>query len=112
MGALLLLALRGENYAPQLQFSDEAEIATYVELYGQLTGQLSAKFELASSVDGPPIASAQASGQGTAEPDRFTLNGKIPIAMLSPGDYVVRVIVRLEGQPEGRAYRTLRKVAK
>ena len=34
----------------------------------------------------------------------------IPIGALPPGDYIVRAIVSLEGQPAGRVSRTLRKV--
>jgi VWFA-related protein len=113
LSALLLGAPRGESgFAPALQFRDEKEAIAYFELYGAPTGQLSAKLELAATVDGPPLAQAPLGAAPTSEPDRFQLNGRIPIASLAPGDYVVRAIVQVAGQPEGRIVRTLRKVAK
>ena len=111
LGSILLAGPRGQNYAPQMQFSDD-EIALQIEMYGQVTGPLTAKIEIAATADGPAIIESPVGGQGTSEPDKFILNAKVPIAKLAPGDYVVRVVVQLEGQPEGKAYRTLRKVAK
>ena len=113
MGGLMLAGPRGQGYAPQLVFSNEEDIAASIELYGDLgQGKLGAKLDIAASVDGPSLAEGQIGGQGTSEKDRFILNGKIPIAKLPPGDYVVRAIVQIEGQPEGRVYKTMRKVAK
>jgi hypothetical protein len=111
LGSIILAAPRGQSYSPQMVFSAD-EVALQVELYGQVTGQLSAKIEVAESTDGPAVVTAQVGGQGTSEPDKFILNGKFAIDKLAPGDYVVRVVVQMEGQPEGKVYRTLRKVAK
>jgi len=66
--------------------------------------------EVAASVDGPALKTIQPGGQTTAEADKVLLLGEIPIADLKPGDYVVRAFVSLQGQPEGRVVRTLRKV--
>ena len=87
-----------------------ATVVGYVELYGQLTGQVSARMEVASTLDGPALKTIQPGGQATAEADKFLLLGEIPIADLKPGDYVVRAFVSIQGQPEGRVVRTLRKV--
>ena len=81
-------------------------------MYGQLTGQVSARMEIASSVDGPAIVKVQPGGRGTSEPDKFILTAELPIAALAPGDYVVRAFVQMEGQAEGRVMRTLRKLPK
>ena len=110
MSGLVVAALREKAMAPTMQFKDEASAVGYVEIYGQLAGKVSARMELAATVDGPAIKKIQPGGQTTSEADKFLLIGEIPIADLKPGDYVVRAFVSLEGQPEGRVIRTLRKV--
>jgi hypothetical protein len=110
MSGLVVAALRDKSMAPTMQFKDEASAVGYVEIYGQLSGKVSARMEVAASVDGPAIKKIQPGGQATSEADKFLLIGEIPIADLKPGDYVVRAFVSLEGQPEGRVIRTLRKV--
>jgi len=113
LGGLLLAGPRGEGFAPQLLFTDESDLGLSIDLFGDLsTIKVGAKFEIAATPDGPALAEGQPGGSGTTEPDRFVLSGKIPIAKLAPGDYVVRVIVQAEGHPEGRVTRTMRKVAK
>ena len=110
MSGLVIFALRDKSMAPAMQFRDEATAVGYVEIYGQLTGQISARMEVAASVDDPALKTIQPGGQTTTEADKFLLLGEIPIADLKPGDYVVRAFVSLQGQPEGRVVRTLRKV--
>jgi len=110
MSGLVIFALRDKSMSPAMQFRDEATAVGYVEIYGQLTGQISARMEVAASVDGPALKTIQPGGQTTAEADKVLLLGEIPIADLKPGDYVVRAFVSLQGQPEGRVVRTLRKV--
>ena len=110
MSGLMIGALRDKSMSPAMQFRDEATVVGYVELYGQLTGQVSARMEVASTLDGPALKTIQPGGQATAEADKFLLLGEIPIADLKPGDYVVRAFVSIQGQPEGRVVRTLRKV--
>ena len=100
----------GAGFSPKLEFAGDPAVTVYFELYGGRTSmQLGAAVELAASVDGPALATAQPKWGGSAEPDRFTAIAQIPIDALAPGDYVVRAIVAVEGQPEGRIYRTLRK---
>jgi hypothetical protein len=113
IGQILLLAPRGESFAPQMQFSDEAEIAVMFELYGPVaTNKIGAKVDIASSADGKALVEGQVGGAPSNEPDRFQLNAKLAIGKLPPGDYVVRATVQAEGHPEGKVMRTLRKVAK
>jgi VWFA-related protein len=110
LSGLVVAALRDKSMAPTMQFKDEASAVGYVEIYGQLSGQVSARMEVAESVDGPAIKKIQPGGQKTSEADKFLLIGEIPIGDLKPGDYVVRAFVSMDGQPEGRVVRTLRKV--
>jgi hypothetical protein len=110
MSGLVVAALKEKSMAPAMQFKDEATAIGYVEIYGQLTGQVSARMEVAATPDGPALKTIQPGGQKTSEADKFLLIGEIPIADLKPGDYVVRAFVSLQGQPEGKVVRTLRKV--
>jgi hypothetical protein len=112
LGGLMLLAPRGESFSPVMEFGNEAEIGVYAEMYGQLNAQVEARLELAQTLDGPAIEKAQVGGSQSNEPDKFILNAKLPIAKLAPGDYVVRMIVKMGDAPEGRLVRTLRKTGK
>ena len=97
------------GFTPLFQFTDQPQAVAYLEMYGQLTGQVSAKIEIAATPDGPAITSVQPGGRATQEPDKFILTAMLPIDTLAPGDYVVRAIVVLQDQPEGRVFQTLRK---
>ena len=52
--------------------------------------------------------SSRPAGGPTNEPDKLQVFGEIPVDKLAPGDYVIRAIVQMEGQPEGKVIRTLR----
>lgn len=110
MSGLVVAALKDKAMAPAMQFKDETTAIGYVEIYGQLTGQVSARMEVAATADGPALKTIQPGGQKTSEADKFLLIGEIPIGDLKPGDYVVRAFVGLQGQPEGKVVRTLRKI--
>jgi hypothetical protein len=112
LGGMMLLAPRGENFSPVMEFSNEPEIGVYGEMYGALTAPVKAYVEVAQSLDGKPIDTIQVGGSQSNEPDKFILNAKVPIAKLPPGDYVVRLIVKMGDAPEGRLVRTLRKTGK
>ena len=114
MSNLLIGAPQGDTgLRPQLTFKDEPEIRVFFEMYGQLTAGITAKFELAKSDTGAAVETFQPAGGGPGgEPDKYAVFGKIPIDKLAPGDYVVRVIVQMEGQPEGKVMKTFRKLAK
>jgi len=112
LGALVLTSFRNNAAVPAVQFRDEEKIIGILEVYGQLTGQVSARMELASSADGPALATIQPGGRTTNEPDKAILTAEIPINTLAPGDYVVRAYVAIQGQPEGKVVKTFRKAAK
>jgi hypothetical protein len=111
LSGLVVAALRNNAMAPTMLFRDEAAAVGYLEIYGQMTGQpVSARMEVAATMDGPALKTVQPGGQTTSEADKFLLIGEIPIADLKPGDYVVRAFVSIQGQPEGKVTRTLRKI--
>ena len=112
LGSLMIGSLRNTSMAMAIQFRDEEKLVGYLEMYGQVTGQVKARMEIAASMDGPAIATVQPGGSGTSEPDRFILTAEIPIASLAPGDYVVRAIVSMADQPEGTVTKTFRKIAR
>jgi hypothetical protein len=112
LGGIMLLAPRWTSFSPQITFSTEEEVGVYLEIYGDVSKGLSAKVEIAATPDGPAIETTKPGGAGTTEADKFILNAKLPISKLAPGDYVVRAIIQVPDQPEGRVMRTLRKVAK
>ena len=112
LGSLVLTAFRNNAAVPAIQFGADEKIIGILEMYGQLAGKVSARMEVASTLDGPAISTTQPGGRATSEPDKFILTGEIPIAALAPGDYVVRAFVGLEGQPEGKVIKTFRKTGK
>jgi hypothetical protein len=113
LGQVMLVGPRGDGFSPQLIFSNEPEIAAYVELYGPVaSSKIAAKIDIAATPDGKAIVEGPVGGSGTGEPDKFSLNAKLPIKDLPPGDYVVRVTVQAEGSPEAKVMRTMRKVVK
>ena len=115
ISGLLTGAAEGNTMLPRLVFSGEEKIRAMFELYGPVTADAKMRvgFEIAPSDTAasteafPPIGVAP-----TNEPDKFQVYGEIDIKDLKPGDYVIRAVVQLEGQPEGKALRTIRKVAK
>jgi hypothetical protein len=112
LGSLMIGALRNNTMAMALQFRDDEKLVGYLEMYGEITGPVKARMEVATSVDGPAIATVQPGGSGTSEKDKFILTAEIPIASLAPGDYVVRAVVSMADQPEGKVMKTFRKVAR
>jgi hypothetical protein len=106
---LVLGVMRNGAFAPALQFSGEQSAVAYFEAYGQLSGNVAARVEIAQSIDGPALATVQPGGQRTSEADKFLLTAELPIGTLAPGDYVVRAFLKVGDGPEGRLIRTLRK---
>ena len=107
LGDLVLGKIVQGNPVPAMLFSTEEEAIAILELYGRPAGPLKMYAELVGA--GDPIQVPLAP-QATSEPDKFLLSAKIPVAALKPGDYTVRAIVGVEGQPEATVTRTLRKV--
>lgn len=113
-GALSLSALAlgtpEGGFTPRLEFREQAQGVAYFELYGGKTGMpVSVNVDIATTINGPALAELQPKISATGEPDRFIVTTPISLASLAPGDYVVRAIVGLDGQPATRIVRTLRK---
>ena len=108
LGDLVLGRMGQSGPAPAMQFSTEEEAVAIVELYGRPAGPLKMYVEVVGA-PGDPIQ-VPLSPAASSEQDKFLLSAKLPIAPLKPGDYTVRAIVAVEGQPEAVVTRTLRKV--
>jgi hypothetical protein len=109
LSSVVLGLSREGGFFPRLQFGAEPVALGSLEIYGGSPGaRVSATLEVAATMNGPALVTvplAIAPGGG----DRYIATGAIPIGALPPGDYVVRAIVGIEGQPAGRVVRTLRK---
>jgi hypothetical protein len=112
MSALVLGLSRETGFEPRLQFSTEPVAIAYLELYGRPAdpaARVTLALELANTLNGPPLITLPGVLSATNEPDKFIVNAAVPIGALPPGDYVVRAVVGVEGQPAGRVIRTFRK---
>lgn len=106
----MMLGTGGTSFTPKLQFTSEPTVVAYFELYGGKAGMpVTVAMELASSLNGPAIAQLQPQIAPSSEPDMFRVVAPVNIGALPAGDYIVRAIVGLDGQPAGRIVRTLRK---
>ena len=110
LSGLFLGVSREGEFQPRMIFSTEPTAIARVELTGVPEGAPpTARVEIARSLNGPSIASLPAAVSRSQDPTRATLSGVLPIAALTPGDYVIRVVVTAAGG-QGRVIRTLRKV--
>jgi len=106
----LVLGTPDNNFTPKFQFTDEPQAIAYFELYGGKQGMpVSVTVELATTLNGPAMAQLQPKISASPEPDKYIVMTPIALGALPPGDYIVRAIVGLDGQPAGRIVRTLRK---
>ena len=85
----------------------------YIELYSDATDVLkntTVMFEVAQDAQGRALDGAAGRVQpATAEaPNRRALEGSIPLALLPPGDYVVRAVVSTDGRKTGQITRPIR----
>lgn len=112
LSGLMLGVARESGFVPRTLFSKEPVVSALLELYGASAGaNVQAAFELSGSLNGPAIIRQAATFTATNEPDKFLATAALPIGALAPGDYVVRAVFGLEGQPVTRVVRTLRKTA-
>ena len=113
LSGVVLGISRNGVFTPKMAFTDEPSALASVEVYGQPGGQpMWVSFELARTLNGPALVTTPGVIESTRARDRFLVTGAVPINSLPPGDYVVRAIGGLKGQPTGRSLRTLRKLAK
>ncbi len=88
-------------------------VANYIELYSEAADVLKnttvmfevAKDEQARALDG---AAGRVQPASADSPNRRTLEGSIPLALLPPGDYVARAVVSTDGRKVGQVTRPFR----
>ncbi len=108
LSSLLLGLSREGGFTPRLQFGGEPVAIAYVEIYGGIPGMpIIAALEVARTLNGLAIATVPLAIK--PGDNRYLATGAVPLGALAPGDYAVRAIVGVEGQPAGRVTRTLRK---
>jgi len=111
LSSLVLGLWRDNTFHPRLQFSTEPVVIAYLDVVGGVAGAPVAAFvEIARTANGPAISTSRLAIESTSDPGRFQASAAVPIGALPPGDYVVRAIVGIDGQPMGRVTRVLRKV--
>ena len=112
LSSVILGLSREGRFSPRLQFSSEPTAIAYVEMYGAPAGTpISSRLEVAQTMNGPALVSLPLAIDAAGE-NRYIAMGAVPIGALPPGDYVVRAIIGVEGQPMTRVTRTLRKVGR
>ncbi|MEO7274454.1 MAG: hypothetical protein ABIX28_21105, partial [Vicinamibacterales bacterium] len=112
LGSLMLGVSRAGASVLQLQFGSEPTATASFDIYGGAAGlRLSATLEVARTPDGPPLVTLPLV-LTRADETRVVATGVVPVGALTPGDYAVRGIIRLDDGTTGRVTRTLRKVAK
>jgi hypothetical protein len=105
----MVLGLWRGSFVPRLQFGAEPVALAYFEIYGDTSVPIAVSAELATTPDGPAnLTIPGAIREFSNREFRFALIA-VPIGSLPPGDYIVRGVVTMEGQPAGRVSRTLRK---
>ena len=112
LSSIILGLSREGRFTPKLQFSSEPTALAYIEMYGAPPGtRISSVLELSTTMNGPAMVTLPLAIE-TAGESRYIATGVVPIGTLSPGDYVVRAMVGIEGHPMTRVTRTLRKVSR
>ena len=115
LGPLMFGGMANQAFLPVLQPpADATAVMAYAEIYGRpaATDTLASRFEVTSAVDGTSRATIDGTVRTTPDDTRRAALGTIDLAPLTPGDYVVRAIVTLNGMEIGRVTRTLRKAAR
>lgn len=107
----LTIGLADNGFKPRVLFgaADQGAIG-YLELYGVPKGAaVTGSIELAPSEDAPAIATTPATIQPATAQDMRIAVGGFSIGSLEPGDYVMRMIISVDGKVAGTAARTMRK---
>jgi hypothetical protein len=110
LSSLALGVSRDGTFHPKLVFGSDQAAVAYFEIYGRTerSDSVTVRLEVASSADGRALTTGVPRVVSQGENRRIVI-GALPIASLTPGDYMVRAIVSLDGRPVGRVARTLRK---
>jgi hypothetical protein len=82
----------------------------YTEIYSDAEAQFdlaSLTLEVADAADGRALASVPMRVSAGAEPGRRAAEGSLPLVLLTPGDYVARVVLHVGGRDVLRATRPI-----
>ena len=110
LASLVLGLAEAGSFNGRLTFTTEPAAIGYLEVYGVgKAAQVSAAIDVAESEDGPPLVQGSTKIVGGSTDDAKVILGGVSIVQLPPGDFVVRLLISLDGKPVGRAVRTLRK---
>jgi hypothetical protein len=111
--ALVLGTQDSRGFAPRLEFADEKVATAAVEIYGvSKPSVVEAKFEFAATEDGPAAAALPGTVQAAGD-DVRTAFVSFPIAQMPAGDFVVRAVITVDGQPlAAKPIHTMRKVGR
>ena len=112
LSGIVLGTTYDSRFFPKLVFGIDQSAVVLLEAYGNVSrpDAVSARLEILSTADSRVLNSAPARVSSTT-PDRHSITGAVPIAGLAAGDYVVRVVVSVDGRPVGEVSRTLRKTS-
>jgi VWFA-related protein len=107
----IALGVQANNsFAPKLQFGADPLAIAYFEIYGPpRAASVQIILELAETPNGPSLATLPVKIMETGEEDRRIALAGIPVANLPPGEFVVRAVAMVNGQPTARVFRTLHK---
>lgn len=111
LSSLILGTTDPPPFMPRMLFGPSATQAVgLIEINGVAKGAgVLVMLELAATPDGPALATSDTTiANGSVEDQRLAYGGFM-ITTLAPGDYAMRAIVSVNGQPAGRVVQTLRK---
>jgi VWFA-related protein len=114
LGTLMAGVAERGNFRPRLQFDAAVNTSAtgYVEIYGTPPAgtPLTATLELSIAPNGPTLVSGTANVLLSNDADRRVATGDVAINTITPGDYVLRVVVKLDDRVLGQVSRTIRVV--
>lgn len=111
LGGMMIGQNLGTGFVPKMVFQKESSAMAVLEMYGGTEGAaVGAIFEIANSANGPAFHRTNGVISATADEGRYTVAATIPVGGIKPGDYVVRAIVGVANEPQGRVVKTFRKV--
>ncbi len=109
--ALVLGTEGSTGFAPRLLFVNEKAATAVVEIFGvSKATNVTAAFEFADSEEGPAAATLPGTVQAPRDDLRIAFV-QLPVAQMPAGDFVVRAVITVDGQPlAAKPFHTLRKV--
>lgn len=111
LSSVILGLSREGRFLPKLRFTTEPVAIGYLEMDGAAAGTpISAVLELSRTMNGPALVTVPLAIEPRG-PNQYVARGAVALATLTPGDYIVRAVVGVQGQPPTRVVRTLRKEA-